>query len=234
MTAQNIKSELQSFGNPQKANHSLRFFKTGKGDYGEGDLFIGVTVPESRSVAKKYLKLPITELEKLLKDEIHECRFCAQVILTEQFNKGDETLRRKLVDLYLAHTKYINNWDLVDVSAHKIVGEWLKDKTDRSLLYTLAKSDLLWDRRIAVVATFTLIRNNDFADILNLSEYLLTDKHDLMHKACGWMLREVGKKNEPVLTGFLDKHCISMPRTMLRYSIERLSPEQRKQYLQSK
>ncbi|MCE5205857.1 MAG: DNA alkylation repair protein [Porphyromonadaceae bacterium] len=231
MTAEKIKQQLLAFGNPSKAEHAKYFFKTGRGQYGEGDLFMGCTVPETRSVAKNFRHTPLIELEKLLNDDIHECRLCALVILVSQFQKADDLARSEIVDFYLAHTHRINNWDLVDLSCYHIIGAWLEEKTDRSLLYRLAESDLLWDQRIAVVSTLTFIRNNDFTDILKLSELFLTHKHDLMHKACGWMLRETGKRNEATLTGFLDRHYQSMPRTMLRYAIERLSPAQKLQYM---
>ena len=231
MTAEKIKQQLFTFGNPEKAAHSKRFFKTGKGQYGEGDRFIGCTVPETRSVARVHYHTPFTELKKLLSDELHECRLCALMILVAQFQKADELKRSEIVDFYLGHTSRINNWDLVDYSSYQIIGEWLKNKEDRSLLYTLAQSNLLWEQRIAMVATMAFIRNNDFADTLHLSEFFLTHSHDLMHKACGWMLRETGKRNEAVLTDFLDRHYRLMPRTMLRYAIERLSPEQKAQYM---
>lgn len=231
MTAEKIKQQLLTFGNPVKAEHSEYFFKTGKGQYGEGDQFIGCTVPETRKVAKIHKDTPFHELRLLLNDNCHECRLCALIILTAQFQKGDELRRKEIVDFYLAHTHCINNWDLVDLSSYHILGEWLKNKEDRSLLYTLAQSSLLWEQRIAVVSTMAFIRNNDFADTLHLSELFLTHKHDLMHKACGWMLRETGKRNEAILTDFLDRHYWLMPRTMLRYAIERLSPEQKTQYM---
>ncbi|MDO5522653.1 MAG: DNA alkylation repair protein [Bacteroidia bacterium] len=229
MTAKNIKQQLLAFGNPEKAEHAKYFFKTGKGQYGEGDKFIGCTVPESRSVARANKNLSLAELQKLLNDEMHECRFCALVILTEQFKKGDEEKRKEIVDFYLANTHRINNWDLVDVSAYNIVGEWLRNK-HRSLIYRLAESDNLWEQRIAIVSTLAFIRNNDFTDTLKLSEKFLSHRHDLMHKACGWMLREAGKRDEKSLTGFLDAHHREMPRTMLRYAIEKLSPQQQSQY----
>ena len=232
MKATSIKEQLQQLGNPAKADHSAYFFKTGKGEYGEGDRFIGCTVPETRNVAKINRHTPVNELEKLLADEMHECRLCALIILVEQFKQADELTRKDIVDFYLSQTARVNNWDLVDLSSYHIVGEWLKEKEDRTLIYRLAASRLLWDQRIAVVSTVAFIRNNDFDDTLRLSEIFLTHKHDLMHKACGWMLREVGKRNEKTLTGFLDNHHAAMPRTMLRYAIERLSPEQKKKYMQ--
>ena len=234
MNAFNVKSQLLKLGDPVRAVHSLRFFKTGKGQYGEGDKFIGCTVPQTRSVAAKYSKLPLEEVANLLKDEIHECRLCALVILTNKYSKANELDRFEILNFYISHTKYINNWDLVDISAHKIVGEWFKNREDRSLIYQLADSDLLWDQRIAIVSTFTLIRNNDFNDILSLSEKFLSHKHDLIHKACGWMLREVGKRDEVVLTYFLDQFAHQMPRTMLRYSIEKFDEDLRKHYLNIK
>lgn len=231
MTAKTIKQQLLSFGNPEKAAHSKYFFKTGKGQYGEGDKFIGCTVPETRSVAKNYKNLPFSELQKLLDDEMHECRLCALVILTEQFKKTDEKTREEIFDFYLTNTSRINNWDLVDISCPNIVGEWLKNK-NQSILYKLADSDWLWDQRIAMVSTLAFIRQNDFTDTIRLSVKFLSHKHDLMHKASGWMLREAGKRNEKVLTDFLDLHHKKMPRTMLRYAIEKLTPEQRKYYMQ--
>ena len=232
MRATNIKEQLRQLGNPAKADHSAYFFKTGKGEYGEGDRFIGCTVPETRSVAKANRYTPLSELEKLLADEMHECRLCALIILVEQFKQADEQQRKVIVDFYLTHTARINNWDLVDLSCYHILGEWLKEKDDRTILYRLAASSLLWEQRIAVVSTMAFIRNHAYEDTLRLSEIFLTHHHDLMHKACGWMLREAGKRNEPVLTGFLDSYSTVMPRTMLRYAIERLSPEQKQKYMQ--
>lgn len=231
MDSQQVKNQLIKFGSSSKAAHSVRFFKTGKGEYGEGDIFIGCTVPESRSVASKFKELPLAEIEKLLHDEMHECRFCALVILTDQFKKANELQKEEILIFYLNNTKWVNNWDLVDVSSYKIVGEWLKDKSDRGLLYRLANSELLWDQRIAIVSTMTLIKNDDFDDILKLSKFFLNHKHDLIHKACGWMLREVGKRDEYILKQFLNNFATLMPRTMLRYSIEKLSAEERKEYM---
>jgi len=231
MTASIVKQQLHAFGNPEKAEHAKYFFKTGKGQYGEGDQFIGCTVPESRNVAKANKNLSFEELRKLLNDEYHECRLCALIILVEQFKRADNAKRKEIFDFYLANTHGINNWDLVDVSAYTIVGERLLDK-DRSVLYWLAESENLWEQRISVVSTMAFIRKNDFSDILKLSEKFLTHRHDLMHKACGWMLREVGKRDEKTLTGFLDKHYRKMPRTMLRYAIEKLSLAQREIYMQ--
>ena len=232
MTAEKIRQQLLVFGNPEKAEHSKYFFKTGKGQYGEGDIFIGCSVPETRAVAKIYKEASLAELKNLLNDEFHECRLCALIILVAQFQKASEFKRREIVDFYLSHTHRVNNWDLVDLSCCQIIGEWLKERQDRTLLYTLAQSGLLWEQRIAVVSTMAFIRNNDFTDTLRLCELFLTHTHDLMHKACGWMLREAGKRDEVILTGFLDRYYSVMPRTMLRYSIERLSPVQKSKYMQ--
>lgn len=232
MTAEKIKQRLLAFGNTEKAEHSRYFFKTGKGQYGEGDKFIGCTVPETRGVAGTCKETSFAELEKLLNDEFHECRLCALIILSGQFQRASELKRGEIVDFYLSHTHRVNNWDLVDLSCCQIIGEWLKERQDRTLLYTLAQSGLLWEQRIAVVSTMAFIRNNDFTDTLRLCELFLTHTHDLIHKACGWMLREAGKRDEMILTGFLDRYYSVMPRTMLRYSIERLSPAQKSKYMQ--
>jgi 3-methyladenine DNA glycosylase AlkD len=231
MKAKEIHKELETYSTPEKREFLPYFFKTGKGQYGEGDKFLGVVVPDIRKVAKKYKDISSGELAGLLNSEYHECRLCALLILVEVFRKTkDEAKRKEIVDFYLSHTHRINNWDLVDLSAKDIVGEYLVDK-DRDILYRLADSSLLWDQRIAVVATFAFIRRNDHKDILALSEKLLHHKHDLMHKATGWMLRETGKKNKESLVGFLDRHYKEMPRTMLRYSIEKLTPEERAFYM---
>lgn len=231
MTAKNIQKQLEEVFSPEKRDFLPYFFKTGKGQYGEGDKFIGVVVPDVRKIAKTNKTLSVDEVSRLLNNEYHECRACALFILIEQYKKANEVDRKLLVDFYLAHSHRINNWDLVDLSAKDILGEYLLDKSDRSVLYRLVKSDLLWDQRIAVIATFAFIKKNDFRDIIALSEELLFHKHDLMHKAVGWMLREAGKRDKGVLIGFLDKHYRKMPRTMLRYSIEKLTPEERVHYM---
>ncbi|MBI2573442.1 DNA alkylation repair protein [Candidatus Woesearchaeota archaeon] len=228
MSSHSIQSDLQSLANSQKAAFFPSFFKTGPGQYGEGDVFIGVTVPQQREVAKKYANLPLPEIKNLLDSPIHEHRLTALLILVLQYQK---TKDKKIVDFYLANTTRINNWDLVDTSADKILGTYLLDK-DRQLLYTLVKSPLLWERRIAIIATFAFIKQKDFTDTIKLSQLLLADKHDLMHKAVGWMLREMGKRDETTLCHFLDQHVKKMPRTALRYAIERLDEKKRKQYLQ--
>jgi 3-methyladenine DNA glycosylase AlkD len=206
------------------------FFKTGKGEYGEGDVFIGVRVPDQRRIAKNYRNISLTDVLELLRSEIHEHRLTALFILTEQFNKGDEEARQRIVDLYLCNTAYVNNWDLVDSSAHKILGVWLVDKP-RGVLYDLAGSESLWERRISIISTFAFIQRGDLVDALALAGALVDDGHDLIHKASGWVLREVGKKDQSVLEEFLLEHFETMPRTMLRYAIERLPEERRRFYM---
>ncbi len=222
---------VHAHANPEKAKLLMRFFKTGKGEYGEGDLFLGIMVPVQRSIAKQFWKeLTLNDVRSLLKNRYHEVRLIALMILIEQMKKADEKMKKKIFDLYLASTKYINNWDLVDLSSHRIVGEYLQDK-DRSILYELARSPLLWNRRISIISCFAFIRSGDYRDALALSELLLKDKHDLMHKAVGWMLREIGKKDRAMEEQFLRKHAKTMPRTMLRYAIEKFDDETRKAYL---
>ena len=225
-----VKSELQKLSDPQHAKKLQGFFKTGKGEYGEGDVFIGVRVPDQRRIAKKYRKISLTEVLELLRSEIHEHRLTALFILTEQFNKGDEEARQRIVDLYLCNTAYVNNWDLVDSSAHKILGMWLVDKP-RGVLYDLARSESLWERRISIISTFAFIKRGDLVDALALAGALVDDGHDLIPKASGWVLREVGKKDQSVLEEFLLEHFETMPRTMLRYAIERLPEERRRFYM---
>ena len=228
--AARIRQELETYIDPVKREVLSRFFKTGKGQYGEGDKFLGVTVPNARSVAKMHKDEPFGVLAALLQSPWHECRLCALLVLVERFKKSDEKERKAIYDFYLSQTSRINNWDLVDLSAPGIVGEYLKDKS-REDLYRLAESSLLWDQRIAVVATYTLIKNHDFIDILALSERLLHHKHDLMRKAVGWMLREMGKRDKDLLVQFLEKHCKTMPRTMLRYAIEKFPDEERREFM---
>ena len=232
MKAETIKQQLIALGNKDKAEILSSFFQTKEGQYAHGDIFLGVTVPQIRKTVAPFKNLPLNELSKLLQSEFHECRFAALVILVEQFKCGDETERENIYNFYLSNTEQINNWDLVDVSCHQIVGAWLMDK-ERTALYELAKSDLLWDQRIAIVSTWTFIRKNDFEDTLYLSEFFLNHPHHLIHKACGWMLREVGKRNKTTLTNFLDQFASQMPRVMLRYSLEKLSENERKNYLRA-
>lgn len=213
-----IIRELRSLSDDEKKTVLPRFFKTGKGEYGEGDRFLGVVVPNTRKVAKKYRMVSYDVVETLLESEWHECRLCALLILREKYKiSPDET-----VSFYLSHTKGINNWDLVDLSAPYILGDYLVNRSDRKVLYDLAKSPVLWEQRIAVVSTLMLIRHCQFDDTIRLAELLMGTKHDLMHKAIGWMLRETGKRNQELLVEFLETHKTTMPRTMFRYAIERL------------
>jgi 3-methyladenine DNA glycosylase AlkD len=223
---QELKQELQKLGNLEDAQHAQRFFKTGKDQYGEGDVFLGISVPKQRKVANKY-DLNFEEIQNLLNSEIHEHRLVGLFILIR--NKNKEGAFR----FYLKNISRINNWDLVDYSAHRIVGGFLLDK-DRKVLYELAKSDNLWEKRIAMISTFAFIQNNQFEDTLAIAEILLNDSHDLIHKAVGWMLREVGKKNQKVLEDFLKKHYSNIPRTTLRYAIERFEEKKRKKFLKGK
>lgn len=222
-----IKKEIRLKANPVKAKVYQRFFKTGKGQYGEGDIFLGITIPESRAIAKKYADLSFKEIQSLLKSKIHEERLIALLILVENYKKLNE---EKIVNFYLENTKYINNWDLVDLSADKIIGHYLFDK-QKDILYQLAQSENLWERRIAIISTFHFIKNNQFNETLRIAEMLLKDKHDLIHKAVGWMLREIGKRDEKALERFLKINHKLMPRTMLRYAIEKFPDEKRFNYL---
>ena len=229
-----ITKEMRKLANSKIAEHSQRFFKTAKGEYGEGDVFIGIRVPELRKLAKKYIELSITDLKKLVKSKIHEERLTGLLILVNKYKSAKvEQEREKLYQLYIRHFKYINNWDLVDVTCPHIIGRHLMDK-NREILYVWAKSDHLWTRRIAIITNGWFIRNGDLRDVFKISKILLTDKHDRIHKAVGWMLREAGKKDLKALEAFLKKHYKNMPRTMLRYSIEKFPESKRKKYLSGK
>ena len=223
-----LMTDLKKLANPEKAMLLQRFFKTGPGEYGEGDIFLGITVPEQRKVAKKFTDLNLNDVQELLSSKIHEYRLVGLLILIEKYKKEG----RKIVDFYLANTMNINNWDLVDLSSHKILGDYLLDK-DRSVLYSLAKSSNVWERRISVISTFAFIKHNDFEDSLKLGEILLSDTHDLIHKAVGWMLREIGKRDKKVEEAFLKKYYRQMPRTMLRYAIEKFNKNKREFYLKT-
>jgi 3-methyladenine DNA glycosylase AlkD len=229
-TAQVAHKRLKSLGSSEIAIHSQRFFKTGPGEYGEGDVFIGVRVPVIRKVAKEFRDLPLNEFENLLRSDIHEERLLALVILVSQFKKSDGPVRRRIYDVYLGNTEHINNWDLVDVSAPQIVGAYLEDRSRRPL-YRLVKSSSLWERRIAILATFHFIRQSDFDDTIRISTMLIKDKEDLIHKAVGWMLREVGKRDLSTEEAFLNEHAAILPRTMLRYAIEKFSKQKRRLYI---
>jgi 3-methyladenine DNA glycosylase AlkD len=213
---------------PGRAKIMQGFFKTGPGQYGEGDVFIGVTVPQSRQVAKRFGDLALGEIKDLLCSGVHEERLVALLILVQKYAKAPD--KEEIVKFYLDNIKRVNNWDLVDLSAPCILGAHLMDK-DRKLLYRLVKSGNVWERRIAVVATYHFIRNNDFADTLKIAAMLLQDRHDLIHKAAGWMLREVGKRNTAIEEEFLVEHYKVMPRTMLRYAIERLPERKKRHYM---
>ncbi len=229
-----IRKELSSLANKKDAQILQHFFKTGKGEYAEGDIFLGIRVPVQRRVLKKYLNINLKELEFLLRTKIHEYRLIALLILVKKFEEGDKQIKKKIFNLYLKNTKYINNWDLVDLSAPHIVGAYLLDKP-RDILYKLVKSQSLWERRIAILATFAFIKNNETKDTLKIAQILLEDEHDLIHKAVGWMLRELGKRiSQDIEEKFLKRYYRVMPRTMLRYAIERFEESKRKKYLLGK
>ncbi|MDR2473272.1 MAG: DNA alkylation repair protein [Tannerella sp.] len=228
-----IISKLQSAGTPEKAAHLMRFFKTGKGQYGEGDLFLGVTVPLSRSIAKAHINSSLDELQPLLNNPYHEVRLCALVIMTLKHKKASEEERTKLFDFYLKNTQHINNWDLVDLSCPIIVGDYLLKK-DRNILYTLADSKNLWEQRIAIISTMTFIRHDDYDDTQKIALKLINHPHDLIHKAIGWMLREIGKRSRETLTSFLTCYATQLPRTALRYAIEHYPEPERKNWLLQK
>ncbi len=220
--------ELNLQANPEKAKILSRFFKTGKGEYAEGDKFLGIVVPIQRKIAKKYYSLTLEQLQQLLDSTIHEHRFTALVILINKYNKTEE--KERIVNFYIDNFHNINNWDLVDISCSNIIGDYFLNKPKQQL-YEWSESNHLWTKRISIVSTLKLIKNNQFQPTLDLAERFIEDTHDLIHKASGWMLRELGKKDPAVLESFLIKHSKRMPRTMLRYSIERLSPSKRKKYM---
>ncbi|NUM25282.1 MAG: DNA alkylation repair protein [Candidatus Buchananbacteria bacterium] len=225
--------ELSALADKKQAQVLQGFFKTGPGQYGEGDIFLGIKVPRTRLIAKKYLQLSLSEIQSLLNSSIHEYRLGALFILIAQYKVADDALKKKIFNFYLKNTRRINNWDLVDLSAPNIVGDYLLDR-DRQVLYRLAGSKDLWGRRISIIATFAFIRNNDFNDTLKIAKTLIADPHDLIHKAVGWMLREVGKRELKVEEAFLNRYAAKMPRTMLRYAIEKFSDQKRKYYLTRK
>ena len=232
MLYKEITNYLCSLANPEIAEHSQLFFKTAEGEYGFGDRFLGIRVPVIRRAVKKYKNAPLNAAEKLLKSEYHEIRQFALLLLVFRFPKLSVDEQEEIYHLYLRNTQYVNNWDLVDSSAHYIIGAYL-EKRDKSRLYELSKSDLLWERRIAVISTFYYIKKNKFNHTLRVSEQLLYDEENLIHKAVGWMLREVGKRDLAKEVAFLKLHYKKMPRTMLRYAIEKFSKEDRRKYLSS-
>lgn len=269
MESGNVLKTLEVIASPEKAKLLSGFFKTGRGEYGEGDRFLGIVMPEQRKIAKEFRDLPFSEIEKLLSSPYHEARMTGLLILTYAYERADAVKRKEIYDFLLAHCGAMNNWDLVDVIVPKIVGAYLAGlqptpsknhpspsrtrelpsergagrrgvgemgtgrgrKPDRKILYEFAESENLWDRRIAIVSTFAFIRTGEFDDALAIAETLLHDRHDLIHKATGWMLREVGKRDESALRAFLNAHVTRMPRTMLRYAIERFSEGERRHYL---
>jgi len=233
MTQFQIEKALAKRSNQQKAKILSRFFKTGPGQYGQGDVFLGVTVPQIRKLAKQYQNIPLNLTAKLLKSPIHEQRLLTLLILIIKFQKGNTTTKTKIYNLYLKNTRYIDNWDLVDLTAGHIVGCYLWDK-NRAVLARLTRSKSLWERRIAIISTLYFIKNNQFKDTLNIARVLLNDPEDLIHKATGWMLREVGKRDLVEEERFLKKYSQNMPRTMLRYAIERFPEKKRKLYLLKK
>lgn len=232
-SARQIARELRAVGDPTIAEHSARFFKTGPGEYGEGDRFHGIRVPVIRKLAKKYRDAPEQTVLALLKSPFHEERLLAVLLLVEHYERADATGKQRIVDLYLEHREWVNNWDIVDSSAHRILGPALRD-SDMALLDQLAASESLWDRRIAIISTLSFIRDDEFGPTLHLAARLVNDPEDLIHKATGWMLREVGKRDTDAMRTFLEAHAAAMPRTMLRYAIEKLPERERKVWLSAR
>ena len=227
---QDLLDQMTALANPERAIQTSQYFKTGKGQYAEGDVFLGLSNPQLHGLIKPHFAMPLQDIQTLICSEIHEHRAAALYILVKQFQKGTTQQRRFITEFYLAHINYINNWDLVDCSAREILGGFLFTK-DRDILYDLAQSNHLWSQRIAIVASHYFIQRKQYADTFRLSAMLISHKHDLIHKACGWMLREVGKRDLDALREFLDEHHQKMPRTMLRYAIEKLSESERQKYL---
>jgi 3-methyladenine DNA glycosylase AlkD len=230
-TLTKLRADVRAAANPLDALFLQRFFKTGPGQYGEGDIFLGIRVPATRAIMRRHRDLPMADRLRLLKSKYHEERLVALLLLVDAYVRADEKTRAKICRDYLAHSKYINNWDLVDSSAGHIVGPELGKSVSEARLARLARSKLLWDRRIAMLATFHGIRQGEFGPALRVAELLLDDEEDLMHKAVGWMLREIGKRDRAVLVKFLRRHCRTMPRTMLRYAIEHFPETLRRRYL---
>lgn len=233
MTAKDVERELNAHENPADAEFLQRFFKTGPGQYGEGDVFIGLRVPQTRVITKKYRDLPLGEIEKLLDSPIHEHRLAAVIIMTERAKRAQEEEKKDLYDLYLRRIDRMNNWDIIDISCGHVVGGYLLDKP-RDILYKLARSKVMWERRVAIISTSRFIAHGDLDDTFKLAELLINDNEDLIHKASGWMLREAGKKDETRLKDFLDQHAATMPRTMLRYSLEKLHSTDKAHYMTAK
>ncbi len=230
MSLKELRKELKKHSSKERALVLQGFFKTGPGEYAEGDIFIGVKVPQIRAVAKKFQDISLKDAIKILKSRIHEERLASLFILVSKYSQGSDLEKEKIYKLYLKHTKYINNWDLIDLTAGRIVGAFLMNKS-KGPLYKLSKSKSLWERRIAILATFCYIKNNEFNDTLKVAKELISDKEDLIHKAVGWMLREIGKRDLALEEKFLSEYYKQMPRTMLRYAIERFTEVQRQAYL---
>ena len=230
LKTRDVKKSLKKLSNPEHAAVSQRFFKTGPGEYGEGDIFIGIRVPVLRKLASEFKDLPVSEVKILLQSPIHEERLLAILLFIHIFKNRADGVQKDIYELYLKSTEFINNWDLVDASADHIVGTYLRDKSKRPL-YRLAKSKNLWERRIAIMATFHFVKRHDFSETLKISNMLVCDRHDLIHKATGWMLREIGKRDLKAEETFLKEHYKKIPRTMLRYAIEKFPEEKRQRYL---
>jgi 3-methyladenine DNA glycosylase AlkD len=233
MSLKNLRTILENLSNHAQAKILSRFFKTGKGEYGEGDKFLGIKVPVSRNIAKKFKDLELEEIQELINSSIHEERLIALFILTEQYRKATEQKKRIIYDFYLKNIRRVNNWDLVDLSAERIMGDYLLAR-DKKILFKLARSKNLWEKRIAIMSTFKFIKNGLFETTLEISNMLLKDEHDLIHKAVGWMLREIGNRNLAFEEKYLKKHYKTMPRTMLRYAIEKFPEQKRQAYLKGK
>lgn len=229
--AGDIERDLMEAARPDKVEVLASFFKSGRGEYGEGDIFIGVSVPDNRRVARRHLDAGLDDVRRLLQSPVHEVRLCALLVLVEQYKRGDAARRREIYDFYLTVTDRINNWDLVDLSCQYIIGPQLADGGDRSVLVMLAASESMWRRRIAVVSTLWMVRCGETDDAIGICTMLLGDREDLIRKACGWVLREVGKKDKGRLTAFLDRHAGDMSRTTLRYAIERFDRDERMHYM---
>lgn len=233
VTAAGIQREIRALANPEIAAHSQRFFKTGKGEYGEGDRFLGIRVPVIRQQVRRHRDVPLRAIVAVLKSQWHEERLFAVLALVDRFARGDDEFKKKIFGVYVDNLRFVNNWDLVDSSAHLIVGPWLESR-NRRRLRSMAKSRNLWERRVAIMATYHFIRSGDFTDTLDIAELLLQDDEDLIHKATGWMLREVANRDKKVADSFLRTHYHAMPRTMLRYAIEKFPPGERERWLHGK
>lgn len=232
MKAADVIEQLEELSDPEVARHSQRFFKTGKGEYGEGDRFLGIRVPKQRAIARRFKQLPLSETKVLLESDYHEIRLTGLLILVYRYKKASTEERERVFNFYMKHLDRVNNWDLVDSTASHIVGHFIYEHgMDSSILFKLSESESLWKRRVAIISTFYLIKKGEFDISLSIAESYLDASEDLIHKATGWMLREIGKNDIGTLTSFLDQHCSSMPRTMLRYAIEKLDEPVRQSYL---